>query len=43
MFVTLRLTDSLTDCAKIKVGNGQEMAQSERNSHSKNCGGKKLN
>ena len=28
---------------KVKVGNDQEMAQSERNSHSKNRGGKNLN
>ena len=28
---------------KVKVGNDQEMAQSERNSDSKNRGGKKLN
>ena len=27
--------------AKVKVGNDQEMTQSERNSHSKNEGGKK--
>ena len=26
---------------KVKVGNGQEMAQSERNSHFRNRGGKK--
>ena len=26
---------------KVKVGNDKEMAQSERNSHSKNRGGKK--
>ena len=28
---------------KVKVGNDQEFAQSEKNSHSKNRGGKKLN
>ena len=28
---------------KVKVGNDQEMAQSERNSHSKNRDGNKLN
>ena len=28
---------------KVQVGNDQEKAQSERNSHSKNQGGKKLN
>ena len=28
---------------KVKVGNDQEMAQSERNSNYKNRGGKKLN
>ena len=28
---------------KVKVGNDQEMAQSERTSHSKNRGGEKLN
>ena len=28
---------------KVQVGNDQEMAQSERNSHSKTRGGKKLN
>ena len=27
---------------KVKVGNDQEMAQSERNSHSKNRDGKKI-
>ena len=27
---------------KVKIANGQEMAQSERNSHSKNRGGLKL-
>ena len=30
-------------CKKGQVGNGQEKAQSERNSHTKNRGGKKLN
>ena len=29
--------------AKVNIGNCQKMAQSERNSHSKNRGGKKLN
>ena len=29
--------------SKVKVGNEQEVAQLERNSHSKNRGGKKLN
>ena len=33
------LKDEL-DCMAVKVGNDQEMAQSERNSHSKNRGGK---
>ena len=28
---------------EVKVGSDQEMAQSERNSHSRNRGGKKLN
>ena len=28
---------------KVKVGNDQEMARSERNSHSNNRGGKKVN
>ena len=28
---------------KVKIGNDQEMAQSERNHHSKNRSGKKLN
>ena len=30
------------DYKKVKVGNDQEMAQSERNSHSKTGGGKNL-
>ena len=30
-------------CRKVQVGNDQENAQSEKDSHSKNRGGKKLN
>ena len=30
-------------CKMVQVGNDQEKAQSERDSHSKNPGGKKLN
>ena len=35
--------NSLYNVVKVKVDNDQEMAQSERNSHSKNRGGKQLN
>ena len=35
------LPDSM--CKKVQVGNNQENAQSEKDSHSKNRGGKKLN
>ena len=31
------------DCTKVQVGKDQEKAQSERDSHSKNRGGKKPN
>ena len=33
------LTEKDVTVIKVKVGNDQEMAQSERNSHSKNQGG----
>ena len=32
-----------TICRKVQVGNEQEKTQSEKDSHSKNRGGKKLN
>ena len=43
--VTLHLGNKYTDLnlKKIQVGNDQEKAQSEKDSHSKNRGGKKLN
>ena len=34
---------NLFEGGKVQVGNSQEMAQSERNSHVKTRGGKKLN
>ena len=35
--------DSLDEIKKVQVGKDQEKAQSERDSHSKNRGGKKPN
>ena len=40
---TSMLLDTNIRSKKVKVGNDQEMAQSGRNSHSKNGGGKELN
>ena len=37
------LLTSSSPSQKVQVGNDQEKAQSERNSHSKNRGGEKLN
>ena len=38
-----RLCGLYTDSRKVQVGKDQEKAQSERDSHSKNRGGKKTN
>ena len=42
--MTLRnATTTLNICKKVQVGKDQEKAQSEKDSHSKNRGGKKPN
>ena len=43
MYIDFRFLNELRKCKKVQVGKDQEKAQSEKDSHSKNRGGKKPN
>ena len=41
--MSMQFTQNFLSCKKVQVGKDQEKAQSEKDSHSKNRGGKKPN